>query len=83
MALPGQGLFGVAASKALGCHAWRKRQKRRIKAIWPSLQSSEKLDWICLARPSIVTKSHEELAEEMLRLKNEIEDFAKEEGWLE
>jgi ribonuclease P protein component len=83
MALPGQGLLGVAASKALGCHAWRKRQKRRIKAVWPSLLPSKKLDWICLARPSIYSKTHEELVEEMLRLKNEIEDFAKEEGWLE
>lgn len=83
MALPGQGLFGVAASKALGCHARRKRQKRRIIAAWPSLLPSAKLDWICLARPSIYGKSHEELVAEMLRLKNEIEEFAEKEGWLE
>lgn len=83
MALPGQGLLGVAASKALGCHARRKRQKRRIKAIWPSLEPSQHLDWICLARPSIYSKTHEQLLEEMVRLKAEIEDFAKQEGWIE
>ncbi len=82
MALPGQGLFGVTASKAIGCHARRKRHKRRIKAVWPALQPSPFLDCICLARPSILTKSHEELVEEMTRLKNEVEEFAKNEGWL-
>lgn len=79
MALKGQGLFGVAASKAIGCHARRNRQKRRIKAAWQTLNQSCELDWICVAKPSIVDAPFDEIVAELRILAVELEAKSAEE----
>ena len=44
--MPGTGLFGIATAKAIGCHAWRNRQKRRIRAASQSLTGRENFDLV-------------------------------------
>lgn len=78
MALKGQGLFGVATSKAIGCHARRNRQKRRIKAAWQEIGASRQLDWICVVKPSIVEASFEEIVAELKGLASQLEVLADE-----
>lgn len=76
MALEGQGLFGVATSKAIGCHARRNRQKRRIKAAWQEIVASPQLDWICVVKPSIVEAPFAEIVDELRGLAAQLDVLA-------
>lgn len=76
MALEGQGLFGIATSKAIGCHARRNRQKRRVRAAWQMVKASAEKDWICVVKPSIEEASFEEIVAELRRLAAQMEVLA-------